>query len=262
MGLAEIKLQESGMKVLNGGKSKKKVVIKADGTLDNRYGKESPKKKDVSSKVFFLDREEIALMKERFLHKVEYYVNAGNITNELVARRNHAMFCCGINIGIRASDLINLKWSSVYDKKWNFKESYTFKPQKTKRTNKFVTIAYNEAFRGYIEEYRNELFRLKDRPDQDDYIFFSKKDDKTPINPQQVWKIMSDTADECGILKAIGSHTMRKTFGRNFYMEAENKDYALRMLQEWFGHSSPDVTLRYIGVTYEELIKFVNSVNL
>ena len=47
----------------------------------------------------------------------------------------------------------------------------------------------------------------------------------------------------------IGTHTMRKTFGYWFYKQT--KDVA--KLQNLLNHSHPDITLRYIGITEEEI---------
>jgi integrase len=50
-------------------------------------------------------------------------------------------------------------------------------------------------------------------------------------------------------LDHIGTHTMRKTFGYWHYKQF--KDVA--QLQMIFNHSHPQITLRYIGITEEEI---------
>jgi integrase len=50
-------------------------------------------------------------------------------------------------------------------------------------------------------------------------------------------------------LDEIGTHTLRKTFGYHFYQQT--KDVA--MLQEIFNHSSPAITLKYIGVNQDSM---------
>lgn len=52
-------------------------------------------------------------------------------------------------------------------------------------------------------------------------------------------------------LEEIGTHTMRKTFGYWHYQQY--KDVAI--LQEIFNHSSPSVTLRYIGINQDNIDK-------
>jgi integrase len=48
-------------------------------------------------------------------------------------------------------------------------------------------------------------------------------------------------------LEEIGTHTLRKTFGYHFYLETHD----IGLLQELFNHSSPKITLRYIGITQD-----------
>lgn len=47
----------------------------------------------------------------------------------------------------------------------------------------------------------------------------------------------------------IGTHTLRKTFG--YFHYKRYKDVAL--LQQLFNHASPSITLRYIGITQDEI---------
>ena len=77
----------------------------------------------------------------------------------------------------------------------------------------------------------------------EDYLFPSRKGDK-PITRVQAYRILNAVADKLG-LEEIGTHTLRKTFGYHHYQQY--KDVAV--LQDIFNHSSPSITLRYIGIT-------------
>lgn len=222
----------------------------------NKNGKVSPKQPGVYSTVDFLTVDEVQKMKEVFKKKIE---DATTPTNELIAWKNYTLFCCGINVGLRASDLRNLQWKDIYDTKGNRKRGYIFNAEKTgKRTE----IAFNDAFFEAIETYRDKLLQLKDKPHAEDYLFFSKKNDKNAIDEKTMWKIMNDAAIDAKIEKNVGSHTLRKTFGRTVYENAENKSEVLIMLQEWFKHSSPMVTLRYIGITFDQMYQMAQSIHL
>lgn len=233
--------------------------IKADGTIDKRYYNTGTRKKGVSTKVYFLNRDEIEMMKNELLKNIE---EATTPTNELMNRRNYALFCMGINVGLRISDLIKLTWGDIFDKHWEFKEFTSIRPKKTERFNKFVTIGFNDSFKTAAIEYKNEVTRLRDLPGLDDYIFWGKMNCDKPIDERSVCAIIKKTADGAGIKKNVGTQSLPKTFGYNFYMEAKDKAYALRMLQEYFDHDTSESTLKYIGFTMEELVKFMNSVNL
>lgn len=248
----------SHLKIVDGNTLKSKR-IKADGSVDQRYKNTGNKKAGVSSKVYFLTREEIELMKNAILKNIE---DSCEPTNELMHRRNYALFCMGINVGLRISDLIKFKWSDVFDKNWEVKDMISLKPKKTERFNKYVTIIFNDSFKTAVQDYKEEVKRLRDLPKLDDYIFWGKMYSEEPIQEKSFCAIMKKIAKAAGIKKNIGTHTLRKTFGRNFYMESKDRAYALRMLQECFGHESPYTTLTYIGVTLEEQVNFYNSVNL
>ena len=56
---------------------------------------------------------------------------------------------------------------------------------------------------------------------------------------------------EAKIKEKIGTHTMRKTFGYHHYKKF--KDIVL--LQKMFNHSNSSITLRYIGIDEEEILK-------
>jgi site-specific recombinase XerD len=90
-----------------------------------------------------------------------------------------------------------------------------------------------------------------------DYLFPSQKENK-PIIRIKAWQIINTAARACGGQGAIGvgTHTLQKTFGHHFYQQS--KDVA--MLQYILGHSSPSITLRYIGINddmvYQALVNF------
>ena len=56
-----------------------------------------------------------------------------------------------------------------------------------------------------------------------------------------------------GIKQPIGTHGLRKTYGRRVYYNAKNQSRALDYLTKIFGHASTRTTLVYIRVTDEEI---------
>lgn len=72
------------------------------------------------------------------------------------------------------------------------------------------------------------------------------------LSRQAVWSVLSKLTDMLGRLGEsvrVGCHSMRKTFARHLY-EATGRDIAL--LMRTIGHSSPAMSLRYIGITGDE----------
>ncbi|NUK31028.1 tyrosine-type recombinase/integrase [Parageobacillus sp. VR-IP] len=76
----------------------------------------------------------------------------------------------------------------------------------------------------------------------------SRNGHNKPIGRSMAYKILRKVAERFH-LDEIGTHTLRKTFGYHFYQQT--KDVA--MLQEIFNHSSPVITLKYIGVNQDSM---------
>ena len=133
--------------------------------------------------------------------------------------RDYVMMVTGLYSGMRVSDILPLKVRSV---KGTHIEVTERKTGKTKR------FAINPALRKALDHYIKEN-ELKDY----DYLFPSRK------------KVSNEGVG----LTNIGTHSMRKTFGYHHYRKNQN----VGILMELFNHSSPDITLGYIGFKQDEL---------
>ena len=72
------------------------------------------------------------------------------------------------------------------------------------------------------------------------------------ITRQACWKVFSkltDVLNGLGEAIKVGCHSLRKIFARHLYF-ATDKDIGL--LMRTIGHSSPEMSLKYIGITQEE----------
>lgn len=230
---------------------KPKVRYNKDGTIDKRH---SNRVSGVSSTVYPFNVEEVKSIIDVFNERIE---EATNDNQRQIACRNKMLFLIGINVGLRASDLMQLRWSYFYKNNMTFKESYTLQPKKTKKTGKFVKIFFNQTVKKAIENYVSEY----PVENLDDYLFKSRKGDN-PVTERGLWKIIVDVAADAGIDKNVGSHSLRKTWARNIYDNAEDKGGALVMLQECLRHSDSLTTLRYISIMDEEKKDMYESIEL
>lgn len=146
--------------------------------------------------------------------------------------RNYLLFLMGINTGLRISDILKLRVGDVKEKHITIREQKTGKQKWI-----MITPTLRRALKSYIPG----------RSDHE-YLFKSRQGGNKPIGRSMAYKILRKAAAEFK-LKDIGTHTMRKTFGYHFYQQT--KDVAI--LQEIFNHSSPEITLRYIGVNQDGL---------
>lgn len=164
--------------------------------------------------------------------------------NELLkgGLRNYFLFYLGINTGLRISDILSLKAEDI--------RNSTHLVTKEKKTGKIKRFKINNGLYDEIQKY---ILGMAD----EEYLFKSQKGDNKPISRVQAYRILNECAGNIG-LSEIGTHTMRKTFGFHFYQKT--KDVAL--LQELFNHSSPSITLRYIGINQQMMDNAVDDFNL
>ena len=148
--------------------------------------------------------------------------------------RDLLLFSMGINTGLRISDLLNLK---VIDVKG--KSHVEIKEQKTGKLKRFPLL-------GNLQLLIDEYVRNKDCFEN---LFKSRNGENKPITRVMAYMIINVACKACGIQDNIGTHTLRKTFGYHHYQTF--KDVAI--LQSLFNHSSPSITLRYIGITQDEI---------
>ncbi len=154
--------------------------------------------------------------------------------------RNYLLFVIGINNGLRAGDLLKLKVKDVIGLKTG--QSIGIKESKTKKDNiLFVNKAVFKALQKYLDEIQ---------PDHDDYLFFSQKNKSQPLSVQAVNALVKKWTGEINLPGNFGSHSLRKTFG---YIQRTQYGVGFELLARRFNHSNPSVTMRYLGLTSDEL---------
>ena len=167
------------------------------------------------------------------------------------SQRNYLLFTLGINVGLRISDLLTLTWGDVLGEKHKPLQYIMFKEQKTGKERR---IYLNESARKAIQE----TYNLTSDVQLGDCLFPSRKGINQPISRIQAWQILSDAAHAVGIDGNIGTHSLRKTFGYHAYSQGTD----ITLLQQLFGHSAPSITLRYIGITQQDIDNVYISTNL
>lgn len=154
-------------------------------------------------------------------------------------KRNYIMFMIGIYSGLRISDILQLKVKDIKNK-----DTISIREKKTKK-QKIFTI--NPILKKEIKIYCADK-------DLNEYIVKSREGKNKPITREMAYKILSDIG-ELFNLPNLGTHTLRKTFGYHHYMQY--KDVVL--LQNIFNHSSPSITLHYIGIEQEKINKSIKN---
>ncbi|MBF2481957.1 tyrosine-type recombinase/integrase [Listeria seeligeri] len=178
--------------------------------------------------------------------------------------RNVLLFKIGINTAYRTSDLLSLKLKDVleiYRQKVRVKSRLMMKEKKTeKKTEKNNSVILTKRLQKDIWDYvKKEHTKAVDEQDLDHYLFLSrnKSAGERHLARWQGWHIVSEAENEAG-LNNLGNHSMRKTFGYHLYKNG----VALELIQVLLNHSSPKITLRYIGIEQEDKDQAVSSLGL
>ena len=149
------------------------------------------------------------------------------------------VWAVGLNLALRISDLLSVKFSDIENDRLVLRES---------KTGKIASIVLNNKALEVIERIRTEY------PDHV-YLFQSYRNRQSinkaarPLSRRSVAKAFAIIGEEMKI--ALGTHSMRKTRGYHLYQNTKDIARVMKMLR----HSSEGVTLRYIGITQDDVDK-------
>lgn len=176
-----------------------------------------------------MNKKTIALTKEQYTDIIDTMRSgfSGFRANNRVA----TALILEANLGIRVSDIINLKLNDIVKDGERFRLDITEEKTEKKRTFTVPTELYN-----YIKQYciDNEI-------KSNERIF--------NITERQIQRQLKTVCDYLGY-DGISTHSFRKFFATNIYL---NNNYNIVLVQELLQHSSPSITQRYIGIGSKEL---------
>lgn len=143
----------------------------------------------------------------------------------------------GLNLALRISDLLSVKFSDIQNDRITLREG---------KTGKLATIKLNDKAKEIIERIHTE------NPGHV-YLFQSYRNrwslnkDSKPLSRRYVSRAIASIGEEVGL--ALGTHSMRKTRGYHLYKATNDLARVMKMLR----HGSEAVTLRYIGITQDDV---------
>lgn len=154
--------------------------------------------------------------------------------------KNYLLIYYLLNTGLRISDTLNAR---IGDRNG-------LRILHEQKTGKRKELPIND----HLAEKIN-MYAMKNNLTNEDYIFFSERDPKDHIRRNRAYQILSEAGDMIGI--QLSAHTLRKTYGYLQYSTYERtggqQGASLPELMHLFNHSTPEITLRYIGIEQESL---------
>lgn len=142
----------------------------------------------------------------------------------------------GLQLALRISDLLSIKAADVKGDKIELVES---------KTGKKAIIHLNHKALGIVNrilvEHEHSIYLFQSRNSR------NLKGKIKPLSRQAVTKAFGEAGVAVGV--NLGTHSMRKTRGYMLYKKTNDIARVMKMLR----HSSEAVTLRYIGITQQQI---------
>ncbi|MEY8661582.1 tyrosine-type recombinase/integrase [Ligilactobacillus faecis] len=162
-----------------------------------------------------------------------------------LVKRNILLVTIALNNGLRASDVVTLRVGDVLNK--------TRTKIVEQKTGKLKQVYWHNCLAEIIE-YMNEL----DYSDENDFLFPGGQNGHFSVHGfYQMLIRIARKADNPTLASKIGTHSFRKTFGRELY----SKGTDIEIISQLFNHSSQRVTRRYLGIEQEDLDRVVENFN-
>lgn len=161
------------------------------------------------------------------------------------------LFTIGVFTGLRIGDLLKLRFNQFENS-----EILTITEQKTKKTRR---IKINADLKEIVE-------RLKGRmvvTDTNQLIFVNRYGTK-PIDKSYVNVKLKELLKQYNIVLEgnASSHLFRKTLGNRVLRLNNYSNESVILLMELFGHSSPSITKKYLGIREKEIHDVYDSIRL
>lgn len=166
--------------------------------------------------------------------------------------RDALLIAAGCYLGLRISDLLQLRWSNLLTDELIINEV---------KTGKRRTLRVAPSLQKFAASCRRTL----GGPSADAFIFVSEGK-QAPISRQAVDRMLKYVKFKYRVrsAKVFSSHSLRKTFGRRVWFQECDKgrgEQALLLLADVFGHTSIAITKRYLGIRQEEILSVYDSLD-
>ena len=152
----------------------------------------------------------------------------------------------GVNLALRITDLLSLRFEQLQDGVLELKEG---------KTGKLRVIPLNNTARRIIEQ------RRQTHPDHA-FVFQAtgnrvKNLAPKPVSRQYVSRQFQQVGEELAI--RFGTHSMRKTRGKALFDEG---GHPIELISKMLNHRSPSITMSYIGIESDRIEQTYRDIEL
>ncbi len=153
--------------------------------------------------------------------------------------RDLLLFTLGINNGLRAGDLLQLKVYQVENLQVG--DSITVIENKTGKKN---VLVINKPSYDALQNF------LKTTNKQNEDFLFSGRKGNNPITIPSLNRLIKGWTSAINLKGKYGTHTLRKTWG---YIQRTEFGVPIEKITQRYLHASPAVTMRYLGLQTQEV---------
>ncbi len=157
----------------------------------------------------------------------------------------------GVFTGLRISDLLKLRFNQFENS-----DILTIQEQKTRKTRR---IKINTDLKEIVERIKGRMVIS----DTNQFIFVNRYGTK-PIDKSYVNVKLKELLKQYNIVLEgnASSHLFRKTLGNRVLRLNNYSNESVILLMELFGHSSPSITKKYLGIREREIHDVYDSLRL
>jgi len=176
------------------------------------------------------------------------------INDNRYAVRNMTMLLLGLNVGLRAKEIVSLKISDVLTDDLQVRDMCVLAKEQTKR-NEANRIFFNNTVRKQIEKYLNDDAYKHLKHKKDSTLFITKNNNAFTTNSLvNLFANLFKLAD----IQQASTHSLRRTFATVLNDNATN----VFAIQKLMRHKNIATTMLYVNVTDTQLINATNNLKI
>lgn len=171
--------------------------------------------------------------------------------------RDYTLFCLGITIYKRISDLLALTVGDLLNEDMTFKNEIHIITKKRQK-DETIILKLSPQIKKILKEYFQHNPEIVS--DMNNALFPTRQSNKKSMCYRTAYNIMKDVEKEINKYKQsdndkvhLATHTMRKTPAYHFVKEHKNDQYSIAKTSKVLGHTNVDTTLHYLGLDKKEL---------
>ena len=166
----------------------------------------------------------------------------------------YAIFCVGINTGLRIGDILSLKWDQVL-KNGEIRDHIKVKQQKTKKVVEVSLKSIKKVLQELKSKNPDDLYLFQSDHHHAKAIARSKGENVKAYSKQAVYNVLNEYIEG---VEYVSTHTLRKSYGALAYRSG----IPIAYISERLGHSNVQITQRYLCITADETRKAFENFSL